>query len=187
MNRWLKSHPELAVDFFAELVQIQSKRLRRTSNELTLLFDLSSLLLEPINTGKDLLKKVLDHVVPHLEGSWDSAAYLYNIFNEEMDLVGGATGFDFPALAPKLPPVLRPRSVWIDAQTYHVSLYGPKSLLGYMVFHSHAPLTDEDRGEVGRTLTTVARLLTSALENINFRTDEILRARLKAQSHGSSF
>ncbi len=187
MNRWLKSHPELAVDFFAELVQIQSKRLRRTSNELTLLFDLSSLLLEPINTGKDLLKKVLDHVVPHLEGSWDSAAYLYNIFNEEMDLVGGGTGFDFPALAPKLPPFSAPRSVWIDAQTYHVSLYGPKSLLGYMVFHSHAPLTDEDRGEVGRTLTTVARLLTSALENINFRTDEILRARLKAQSHGSSF
>lgn len=187
MNRWLKSHPELAVDFFSELAQVQSKRLRRTSNELTLLFDLSNLLLERLSTGKELLNKVLDHVVPHLEGSWSSAAYLYNIFNEEMDKVGGGDGFDFTTLAGKLPPPSETGSVWIDERTYYVCLPGVKQSQGYIVFYSHDPLSQGDRDEVGRTLTTVARLLTSAVENLNFRTDEILRARLKAQTHGSTF
>lgn len=185
MNLWLKEHPELAVDFFTELVQVQSKRLRRTSTELTLLFDLSNLLLEDVRSPKELLVRVLDRLVPHLEGTWSAAASLYNIFNEEMDFVGHSGGYDFALLTSKLPPTTETRNVWIDPSTYYVSLPGAKKPLGYLVFHAQTPLTDEDRTELGRTLTTVARLLTSALENINFRTEETLRARLKAQSHGA--
>ena len=37
LNRWLKSRPEMAMEFFAEMVQEQSRRLRRTSNELALI------------------------------------------------------------------------------------------------------------------------------------------------------
>lgn len=186
LNRWLKEHPSLAIGFFAELVQVQSQRLRRSSNEIALLFDLSNLLLEPCPSGKALLGKILAHVVPHLDGSWTAAAYLYNPYNDEMDFVASEGKTDFAALAPKLPPATETRSLWIDGSAYYVSLPGAKRPYGYLLFHSQNPLTDENRTELGRTLGTVARLLTSALENINFRAEDALRARLsKSSSYGT--
>ncbi len=178
LNRWLKSNPELAMSFFAHLVQVQSGRLRRTSNELTLLFDLSSLLLEAHGSGKELLLSVLERIVPHLVGSWSAQAHLYNLFNDEMDFVAGRGDFDFSSMKGKLPPATETRNLWLDDAAYYVSLPGPKRPHGYLIFHSATPLGEEERNETGRTLTTVARLLTSALENINFRTEDSLRDRL---------
>lgn len=183
LDRWLKSNPELAMTFFAHLVQVQSGRLRRTSNELTMLFDLSSLLLEPLASGKELLLSVLERIVPHLIGSWSAQAYLYNMFNDEMDFVAGRGDFDFKKASFKLPAPTETRNLWLDESAYYVSLPGQKRPHGYLIFHSATPLGEEDRNETGRTLTTVARLLTSALENINFRTEEGLRDRLSKSSH----
>jgi len=188
MDRWLKSHPELAVDFFAELVQVLSRRLRLTSSESTLIFDLSNLLLEPLSTGNELLSRVLAHVVPHLAGSWSAAAYLYNAFNDEMDFVAGCGPFDFSRLSAQLPAPTETRSLWIADQTYYVSLPGQKRPHGYLIFRCESALAEQDRAEAARTLTTVAHLLVSALENIYFRTDAKLRERLKNQTtHGAYF
>ncbi|MFA6003424.1 MAG: cyclic nucleotide-binding domain-containing protein [Elusimicrobiota bacterium] len=183
LDRWLKSHPELALDFFSELVQVLSKRLRRTSNELTMIFDLSRLLLERIRTGPELLAKVLDRVLPHLEGSWSAAAYLYNVFNDEMDLAAGQGGFDFEPLRANLPEA----AAWLDPQNYYVALpgNGRAHAHGYLLLHADAALSEDMRAEAGRTLTTVAHLLASALENIDFRTEASLRERLKEnRPHG---
>jgi CRP-like cAMP-binding protein len=188
MNRWLKSHPELAVDFFSHLVQVLSRRLRRTSGELTLIYDLSHMLLEPWESGKALLAKVLGHVVPHLEGNWSAAAHLYNVFNDEMDFVAGGGPFDFAGVQGKLPPVKETRNIWIEDHVYYVSLPGEKRPHGYLIFHSEADLKDEQRTEIGRTLTTVAQFLSSALENIDHRVEEGLRERLKQKTtHGAYF
>lgn len=182
LDRWLKSHPELALDFFSELVQILSKRLRRTSNELTMIFDLSRLLLERIATGKELLAKVLERVLPHLEGSWSAAAYLYNMFNDEMDFAAGQGGFDFEPCRQNLPGA----DAWLEPQTYYVTLPGNGRARGYILLHSDAALSDELRAETGRTMTTVAHLLSAALENINFRTEASLRERLQEnRPHGT--
>jgi len=188
MNRWLKAHPELAVDFFAHLVQTLSGRLRRTSSELTLIYDLSHMLLEPWESGQALLAKVLAHVLPHLEGNWSAAAHLYNVFNDEMDFVAGCGPFAFAAVQGRLPSVKETRNIWIDDHVYYVSLPGDKRPHGYLIFHCEGDPKDDQRAEIGRTLTTVAQLLTSALENINHRIDENLRDRLKKQtSHGAYF
>ncbi len=188
LNVWLKEHPALAIGFFAELVQVQSRRLRRSSNEIALLVDLSNLLLEPCPSGKELLGKVLAHVVPHLDGAWTASAFLYNMFNDEMDFVASEGGREAPAPSDKLPPPTETRSLWIEGASYYVSLPGAKRPYGYLLFHARNPLTDENRTELGRTLGTVARLLTSALENINFRAEDALRARLSksSQSYGTS-
>ena len=186
MNRWLREHPALAVDFFAHLVQVLSGRLRRTSSELTLIYDLSHMLLEPWDSGKALLAKVLGHVVPHLEGCWSAAAHLYNVFNDEMDFVAGSGPYDFSAIQAKLPPVQETRNIWIEGHAYYVSLPGEKRPHGYLIFHSEAGLQDEQRAEIGRTLTTVAQFLSTALENIDHRVEESLRERLKQRTtHGA--
>ncbi len=188
MNRWLQSHPELAVDFFAHLVQVLSRRLRRTSSELTLIYDLSHMLLEPWESGQALLAKVLGHIAPHLEGNWSAAAYLYNVFNDEMDFMAGYGPFDFAGSQVRLPPIKETRNIWIMDHVYYVSLPGGDRPNGYLIFHSEADLKDDQRTEIGRTLTTVAQFLSTALENIGHRVEEGLRERLKEKTtHGAYF
>jgi len=183
LNRWLKSHPAPAADFFSHLVQTLSWRLRRTSSELTLIYDLSHMLLEPWNDGKAMLAKVLEHVVPHLEGSWSAAAYLYNVFNDEMDFVAGHGPFDFAAVRGKLPPAKETRDAWIEDRVYYVSLPGAQRPHGYLIFRCEAPMHDDQRAEAGRTLSTVAHFLSTSLENIGHRTEEGLRQRLKQKAN----
>ncbi|MBI5208384.1 MAG: cyclic nucleotide-binding domain-containing protein [Elusimicrobia bacterium] len=186
LNTWLASHPELAMEFFAALVQEQSKRLRRSSTEVTLLYDLSSLLLERVPTVQELMAKVIEHVSPHLQGTWSSQAHLYNAFNDEMEFVCAAGEFDFKDAASKLPPPHEQRSLWLDDSTYYVSLPGLARPLGFLLFHCQETLVHDDRMETGRTLATVARLVSTALENIQFRTEETLRARLKKTMSNAS-
>ena len=181
LNRWLESNPALALGFFAELVQVLSKRLRRSSNELALLFDLSQWLLEPIAGGKELLTKVLRHTVPHFEGTWTGGAYLYNQFNEEMEIV--AVEGAFKTEAGDKPPSFRDKKlVWLDGNTVAVSLPGLKRVEGYLVLRTPVDIGGEAKNEIGRTLTTAASLIASALENLQFRTEDTLRARLKTST-----
>ena len=184
---WLEANPQLAIGFFTELAQVLSKRLRRSSNELTLLFDLSQWLLEPMASGKELLQKVLKHLVPHLEGSWTAGAYLYSEFNDEMDLV--ATDGDFAAVASQLPAPdkVGPENRWLDGRTYLVPFPGERHIQGYLVFRSAKDLAGEDKTEVGRTLTTTARLITSALQNIAHRAENAMRDRLHTSRLAQGF
>lgn len=177
--RWLDSNPALAVGFFAEIVHTLTRRLRRSSNELALLFDLSQWLLEPIATGKDLLQKVLGHLVPHVEGTWNGAAFLYNEFNEEMERVAARGDVAEPT---GLPAFGEQKTLWLDGKTIAVALAGPKRLEGYLLLVASAEPIPETKNEIARTLATAAGLISSALENIRFRTEDQLRARLKSAS-----
>jgi CRP-like cAMP-binding protein len=178
LDRWLKSNPGLAVGFFAELLQVQSGRLRRTSSELTLLFDLSSLLLEPAATNKELLARALARLLPHLPGPWSAAAFLYNMFNDELELAARQGSFDFAGAAAAS---AKGDARWLDSSTFAAPLFNPARARGRLIFRAETSLSDEDRTDIGRTLITVARLVSSAVENIDHRTEEDLRGRLRAQ------
>ncbi len=180
LKKWLESDSRLAVGFFTELTQTLSRRLRRSSNELTLLFDLSARLLEPIADGRELLRKVLAHLVPHLDGGWTAAAFLYNEFNDEMELAATEGSFDAGASGLRA-PVNGTSAAWSDARTCVVPLSGPRRLRGYLVFRSAAALADAEKGETARTLATVAHLIVSALQNIDARVEESFRSRLSSQ------
>jgi CRP-like cAMP-binding protein len=183
LQRWLKADAALAMEFFAELVAVQSKRLRRTSSEVALLYDLSSLLLETHENGKALFAKALDRLLPHLEGDWSADARVYNAFNEELDLAA-ARGEPLPD-AP-VPSAGAPFSAWTDDRSLTLTLRAPKRLLGVLRFRAAAAPDAARRAETARTLEAAGRLLASALENLEFRTDEALRERLRSRSHGTS-
>ncbi|MBI4347467.1 MAG: cyclic nucleotide-binding domain-containing protein [Elusimicrobia bacterium] len=182
--RWLDSNPALAVGFFAEIVETLTRRLRRSSNELTLLFDLSQWLLEPIPSGKDLLQKVLGHLVPHVEGTWSGAAFLYNEFNEEMERVANQGQAEVPSTCPVFGDQ---KTIWLDGKSVAVAIPGPKRLDGYLVLVGAQEPPPELRNEISRTLATSAGLIESALENIRFRTEDQLRARLQSARSAGSF
>ena len=180
LDAWLKVNPNLAVGFFAHLLKIQTHRLRRTSDELTLMYDLSSVLLEPVADNKEMLGKVLKCVLPHLEGHWNAAAFLYNQFNDETELLDHIGEFDFT----QIPIQKEQKAGWIETSTFYAPFPGVKHIQGYLLFRAYETFPEEERAETGRTLTAVARLVRSAVENIEHRTEEMLRGRLKEKSHG---
>jgi len=156
LARWVKTNPQQAVQFFAELVHLQSDRLRRTSNELTLHSDLSNLLFGQAQPASDLLPKVLDRVLPRLDGAWSAAAYLCPEKGAAKLLVVKGGG-EFGPIPPK------GTGGWLDDSTFHVALGGMKSV-AHLVFWSKTPVRKDLRDDVTRCLTTVARLTSSAIE-----------------------
>lgn len=157
LTRWVKSNPQQALQFFAELVHLQSNRLRRTSNELTLHSDLTNLLFEQTMPVPALLPKVLERVLPRLDGAWSAAAYLCNEAGVA-ELIAMNGDYKFEGGAPK------GSGGWLDSSTFHVSLGGLMKTVGHLVFHAQAPVPKHDHDDISRTLTTVARLTSSALE-----------------------
>lgn len=156
LARWVKTNPQQAVQFFAELVHLQSDRLRRTSNELTLHSDLSNLLFGQTQPAADLLPKVLDRVLPRLDGAWSAAAYLCPD-GGAATLLAVKGGAEFEPAPPK------GTGGWLDDSTFHVALGGMKTV-AHLVFWSKTPVPKHLRDDVTRSLTTVARLTSSALE-----------------------
>ena len=188
LKGWLASDAAGAMDFFAALVSIQSERLRRTSSELAMLHDLASLLVEPAATPATLLSRAIERVLPHLEGAWSAAACAYNPYNEEMDLAGAHGPEAFGPEIGSIPPSSSATLVWEnDARTLALTLRSPTKLLATLYLRCSIALDEGRRAEVGRTLSSVAQLLTSALENLDFRADEVLRRRLKMRTDAQGF
>jgi len=186
LNKWLESHPNLAMGFFAQIVQVLSGRLRRSSNELTLLLDLSQLLLEPFSKVELLIGKVMGRLTGYMEGDWACAAYVYNMFNDEMEKVDVRGAYD-TAVAGLPIPENPEKTAWLDESAFQVVFPGEQRVIGYIVFKRATPLAADERNELTRTLTTIAHLTTSALENLKFRTEEALRSRLQKNIQAGSF
>jgi CRP-like cAMP-binding protein len=186
--RWLKSNPAMSMDFFTGLVQTLSERLRRSSNELISLFDVSRWLVEPVATDREFLQKCLSHLLPHLEGHWSAGAYLANEFDDDLELVATEGSYD-AAGAPAFPKHNSATSVWANDTTYLIPLPGKSRLMGHLVFRAGQPLNSEEKEESAMLLTTSSRLIASALENLKHRTEERLRARLSSnrEQYGSGF
>lgn len=183
LNAWLKAHPGPGAQFFSQLVQTLSGRLRSSSDELTLLFDLSQFLLEPFAGAKDLLDKTMKRLMAYLQGDWSAGAWVYNQFNEEMELVDVEGDFEAARQGLSIPG--KPETgAWLDERTFQVPFPGRRRLLGYIVFRHAKKLSGEDKNEFARTVTTTARLVATALDNLAYRTEDDLRARLKNNSQG---
>lgn len=184
LRAWLDKDPATAARFYAAIAEIQSGRLRRTSDEVAMLYDFSQLLVTQA-TPSGLLTHALQRVTPHLQGRWSAEARIYNFFENELDLVARVGAAQTPD-APEPAPGSAPASSWLDERTLRLVLRSPKAPLAALRFHAEDALDDSKRAEAERTLAAVARLLCSALENVEYRTDEALRARLRAQTHGPS-
>jgi hypothetical protein len=166
----------MALGFFVELLRVFSQRLRSTTNELALLYDMSELILGQFKSPAEFLTRVLKHVVPHLEGQWSAAAFVYNPFNDEIERVAiEGKG----ALPEKISKSSTPG--WIGPQTYRADMPGDKGPLGYLVFENASPMTTKDKDEISIALSTMAHLVSSALQNMAHRQEELDRARLEEQ------
>jgi CRP/FNR family cyclic AMP-dependent transcriptional regulator len=157
LARWVKTSPQQAVQFFAQLSQVQSKRLRKTSRELTLHFDISNLLAHPRNLGPEFLGEVLSRVVSHLDGVWSAAAYLCSGTGGMMEQAVSHGSFLFDDFDASIGPEMSACGVWLDSATFHAALTSDGKTLGCVLFRAPTPAAPAERDDLALTLTTVCR------------------------------
>ena len=129
------------------------------------------------------LQAALERIVPHLEGDWSAAAFLYNEFNDEVSRVGtkGPRGETLPETL----PLAETSNRWLDAASFCVALGGKTAApLGFLVARNEAAMALREKGEIEVALTAAGQLVASALQNIRHDAEERLRARLQhRQAH----
>jgi len=178
---WLENQPQLSIAFFKTLVRTLSHRLRATSRELTMLYDLATVFLEDHPTERSLIYEVVGNMVHYFEGSWTVAGYLYNEFNGELELAA-SDGSEAELVRAMAPPSVADMPGWRDERTLLVLLPGNKRPMGFLLLASTKPLNAQGREDTLRVAQTVGKLVVSALLNIQHNVEETLKQRLKAAS-----
>ena len=178
LERWLASEPMMAVGLFVELLRVLSHRLRRSSQELVLLHDVGDLAVRRFHDEAGFLGAMLQRMIPHLEGDWSAAAYVYNEWNDEVVRVGtvGPRGESLPGTL----PIVEAASRWLDDHALCVALAGTiDTPIGFLVARNELMMSPSERAEIGVTLAAAGHLVAAALQNIRHDLEERLRARLQ--------
>ncbi|OPZ34290.1 MAG: cAMP-activated global transcriptional regulator CRP [Synergistetes bacterium ADurb.BinA166] len=178
---FIREHPDNGLSIFTEIMKAVLRRLQHTSSELTMLFDLSKLVLREYRSSREFLAETLDEVYSHFEGSWNISVFSYNQFNEEFDAAGDRTSFEEPAGDLAAPPPAE--SGWTAPNAYVLVFRGPKGPLGYMRFARSAGFTDTEKNSLSTIFGTLSSIVSSAVENIDHRAEEALLRKLKEQKN----
>jgi CRP/FNR family transcriptional regulator len=169
LTRWVKNSAPQALQFFSELSHVLAKRLRKTSRELTLHFDLSNLLGDHRKTSLEFVRAALERVLSHLDGAWSAAACLAIDDKTTVVQVASEGGYQFKNVGAGLATDRTAGGSWLDDQTFRVALNRNGIVLGSVLFRSPVSLMLADRDDVALTLTAACSPITTGLEIISLR------------------
>jgi CRP-like cAMP-binding protein len=169
LTRWIKNSAPQALQFFSELSHVLARRLRKTSRELTLQFDLSNLLGDHRKTPPDFVREALERVLSHLDGAWSAAACLAIGGKTTVVQVASEGGYQFKNVGAGLAADKTAGGSWLDDQTFRVALNRNGLTLGSVLFRSPVSLMLAERDDVALTLTAACSPITTGLEIISLR------------------
>ena len=177
---FIKEHPDTGISVFIEIMKVVLRRLRHTSNELTMLFDMSRVIMEEHKSAAAFMARTVDEISIYFEGSWNINAYSYNKFNEEYEPAGSKISFDEPLIcaAPGAP-----ENCWLDARTYTMACSRRAVPLGYIRFSKSSDVSNYEKNNLGTIFNTIASIISSAIENIEHRVEAEMLLKLKNQKH----
>ena len=178
---FIKEQPETGIPFLVEITKTVLRRLQNTSNELTMLFDLSKFVMEDHESSKEFLTKAAGEIAPYLDGIWNIDAYIYNQFNEEYDLVLSQEKFkEEKKISVSDESVM---NGWLNDRAY-VAVFNLKDKkLGYILFSKETDLSNVERNNLSTIFTTISSILASAMENIDHRAELLLMEKLKEKKY----
>lgn len=177
---FIKEHPETGISVFIEIIKVVLRRLRHTSNELTMLFDMSRVIMEEHKSAAAFMARTVDEISIYFEGAWNINAYFYNKFNEEYEPAGSKISFDEPRIcaAPSAP-----ENGWLDARTYIMACSRRAVPLGYIRFSRSSDVSNYEKNNLGTIFNTISSIISSAMENIEHRIEAEMLLKLKNQKH----
>ena len=172
---FIKEHPGAGIGIFSAVTRTVFRRLQHTSSELTMLFDLSRLLLERHASPSDFLRSVMGEVRLYLEGEWNARAYVYNVFNEEYEEVYSRESF--PAEPPAVP--VRPENGWLSDNRYVLECSRGGRRLACAVFERREPLSPVEKNNLATIFNTISSIAGSAMVNIEHQAEAAMLEKLK--------
>lgn len=172
---FIKEHPETGISIFSEIMRTVFRRLQHTSSELTMLFDLSRLLLAQHKSPAEFLAAVMTEMRIYLEGSWNVRAYAYNIFNEEYEEVYAREMFK--AEPPQLP--VRPQNGWEGDSRYVLECSAGGRRLACAVFERSERLSSVEKNNLATIFNTISSIAGSAMINIEHQAEAAMLAQLR--------
>jgi len=179
--RFVKGHPDNGIAIFTEIVRVTSKRLQHTSSELTMLFDMSRLILRSHGSPAEFVKRTVEEIAIYFEGTWNFYGYAYNQFNDEFE--PAASRESFAGGRAEDVAAGRPESGWLTGSSYRMVFHAHGRPAGYIVFSRSSEVSAAEKNELSTIFDTIASIMGSATENIDHRTEAALLEKLKEQKN----
>ncbi|MFA5161727.1 MAG: cyclic nucleotide-binding domain-containing protein [Elusimicrobiales bacterium] len=178
----LHGSPKSGMAALRAMLQAVSGRLRKTSAELAMVYDISALAFAEFEDEKAFAARLLNEAMPYLEGGWSAGFYIYDRFNEELS-VSALTGENFTP--PRDLAQIRDNipNFWHGDRAYTVILPGKKRPDGFMVFAAPGPLPEQDRRALAVALSTLGCLANSMLDNIRYNRENKMRDMLMRRKY----
>lgn len=171
---FVRLYPQEGFTVFSQLTRISLERLQHTSKELTLLYDISRLLIFPYTDEKDFLRDIVKEVAFYFEGDWNIESFFYNFYNDEYEQAGSDREFESSETF-KVPA----ESGWIDSNTYAMTAVENGRLQAYIIFDSRKDLNITEKNNWATIFNTISFILGSGLKNIASRKELNLINKLK--------
>jgi len=177
--KFIRENPENGAAIFTELVRVLAKRLQHTSSELTMLFDMSNLVLREYKSAADFIKLTVEDICIYFEGVWSFHGYSYNQFNDEFDIVVSKGGPGPEAEAAR--GVLK--SGWVSDTSFRMVFTTHGRPAGYITFSKASGISNYEKNNLATIFNTISSIMGSAIENIDTRAEAALLQKLKAQRY----
>ncbi|MCG2725033.1 MAG: cyclic nucleotide-binding domain-containing protein [Elusimicrobia bacterium] len=178
---FIREQPETGIPFLVEITKTVLRRLQNTSNELTMLFDLSKFVMEEYDSSKEFLSKAAGEIAPYLDGIWNIDAYIYNQFNEEYDLVFCMEKFKQESKISVSEKDIK--TGWLNDRAYMAVFNLRNKKLGYIIFSKETELMNFEKNNLSTIFNTISSILASAMENIDYRAELALMEKLKEKKY----
>ena len=185
--KFIRENPENGAAIFTELVRVLAKRLQHTSSELTMLFDMSNLVLREYKSAADFIRLTVEDICIYFEGDWSFHGYSYNQFNDEFDIVVSKGAGAPAAEEAKGPPFDsaqgRLKSGWVSDTSFRMVFTTHGKPAGYITFSKASGITSYEKNNLATIFNTISSIMGSAIENIDTRAEAALLQKLKAQRY----
>ncbi|MBI4802502.1 MAG: cyclic nucleotide-binding domain-containing protein [Elusimicrobia bacterium] len=172
---FIKKHPEAGISIFTEIIKSVLERLQHTSNELTMLFDMSKLIMSENKSVSTFINKTAEEVSSHLDGSWNINGYIYNRFSETYDIVASKETF-MEDISKKELKGKELKNGWLNNNSYLMTFSAYNKALGYIIFTKSVNLSEQEKNNLATMFNTIASILSTTIANINYWTESIIKA-----------
>lgn len=173
--KFIKEHPEAGVNIFTEIVRVTLERLQHTSSELTMLYDMTKLLMKEHKSAPVFISNTVEEISKQLKGSWNINGYLRNRFDGSYDLVVSKESF-MGDMAKKQVKEGKIKNGWMDNSTYIMVFSKKDVVFGYVILTSSKEFLEGEKNNFTTIFETISFILGSMVANINFWTDAMLKA-----------
>lgn len=177
LMNFIKQSPEAGISFYNGIMRTLLKRLKYTSNELTMLFDLSRQLMVNHRSPADFLAVAIDEIRPYLDGDWNIDAFAYNVFNEEYDSVYRFTAYEQNEEERKLPSEIS--NGWLDERTYSMSINRENKRMACVIFRKNETVEDASKHSLTTIFNTISYIICSNMLDVEHQAELVLIAKLK--------